>query len=302
MFRAQNRAHHRSPSLNRRGAVSWPIVVMAVSLLLLAVLFSGLGRRFTPTVKPAPAPSAQPVPSSPLVVYCAASNRSVLEAIRTDYEAEFGTPVQVQYGGSQSLLASMDISKTGDLYLPADDSFFDRARERDLIGEVFMLAEMQAVVAVPKGNPLGIAKLDDLLREGVRVAQGNSEATAIGVVTKAALTATGQWDALAQRTTVFKPTVNDVANDVKIGSVDAGIVYDVVLHGHDTLEAVAIPELAHIRSKVGIALLKSSAQPTVAQHFARFISANDKGLVRYREYGFQPVDGVPWKNDRSVAP
>ncbi len=29
-----------------------------------------------------------------------------------------------------------------------------------------------------------------------------------------------------ERVTVFKPTVSDVANDVKIGSVDAGIVWE----------------------------------------------------------------------------
>src|SRR5204863_4671942 len=59
---------------------------------------------------------------TPLVVLCAASNRAVFEAIKADYEQEFGTQIQVQYGPSEALLTSLEISRTGDLFLPADAS------------------------------------------------------------------------------------------------------------------------------------------------------------------------------------
>lgn len=272
----------------RRGAVSWPVLVMIASLLLLGLLAASLVDR------PARRESGELPAQQPLVVYCAASNRGVLEVIRQDYEQKFGVRLQVQYGASQSLLASLEVSQSGDLYLPADDSFLRQARDRNLIDDEFPLADMRAVVAVPKGNPRGIATLADLLRDDVRVAQGSTEATAIGKVTEAALTAAGQWDALKQRTTVFKTTVNEVANDVKIGAVDAGIVYDAVLHDYDALEGVSIPELSAIQSRVAVGLLKSSARPEAARHFARYLSARDQGLVRYREFGFQPVEGDLW--------
>ena len=48
----------------------------------------------------------------PLVIYCAASNQSVLEAIRADYERDYKTPLQIQYGPSQTLLAALTV--TGD--------------------------------------------------------------------------------------------------------------------------------------------------------------------------------------------
>lgn len=99
---------------------------------------------------------------------------------------------------------------------------------------------------------------------------------------------------LKQHTTVFKTTVNDVANDVKIGAVDAGIVYGPVLHDYDTLVGISIPELASIQSHVAVGLLKSSDRPNAAAHFARFLSARDKGLVRYAEFGFAPVEGDAW--------
>jgi molybdate transport system substrate-binding protein len=232
--------------------------------------------------------------AEPLVVYCAASNKSVLEAIRADYEKAFGTPLQVQYGASQTLLAALEVAKAGDLYLPADDSYLAMARDRHLIAEEFPLAIMQPVVAVAKGNPKQIKNLADLLRPDVRVSQASPEAAAIGKLTRETLTASGQWDQLHAHTTVYKTTVNEVANDVKVGAVDAGIVYDAVLHDYDTLESVAIPEFAKTKSQVAVAVLKASKQPRQALHLARFLSARDKGLARYREFGFQPVEGDAW--------
>ncbi|HET6883763.1 MAG TPA: molybdate ABC transporter substrate-binding protein [Pirellulales bacterium] len=266
-------------------------MIVVATLLLLGLLVAGLVERSSRPVAKKTGVSSD---EQSLVVYCAASNRGVMEAVRADYEKEFGIPVQVQYGASQTLLASLEVSKSGDLYLPADDSFLARARERDLTDEDFALADMKAVVAVPRSNPKQIAKLADLLRDEIRLAQGSPDATAIGKVTKEALLATGQWETLKQHTTVFKTTVNEVANDVKIGAVDAGIVYGPVLHDYDTLEEVSVPELAAIQSRVAVALLKSSTRPQAAAHFARYLSARDKGLVRYREFGFEPVEGDPW--------
>ncbi len=274
----------------RTGSSTGPIIAIFASLGLLALLIFSLKER--PAL---PNTTKTEVASEPILIYCAASNKGVVEAIRQDYEREYHEEIQVQFGASQTLMASAEVSKSGDLYLPADDSFLTIARERKLIADEFPLAEMRVVIAVKKGNPLGITALKDLLRADVRLAQGNTDATAIGKVTKAALSASGEWEALEQHTTVFKTTVNDVANDVIIGSVDAGIVYGPVLHDYDSLEGIAVPELEAIRSRVVVAVLKSSAHPKNALRFARYLSARDKGLVRYREFGFETIDGEPWR-------
>lgn len=270
--------------------VARSVVVMFLSLALLGGLAATL-------VRSPPQLDNQTNASQPLVIYCAASNKSVLEAIRGEYERDYQTPLQIQYGPSQTLLASLEVSGTGDLYLPADDSYLELARERKLLaGEssVFPLAKMQAVVAVAKGNPKRIASLEDLFREDVQLAQASAEAAAIGKLTRDVLTASGHWDKLHSRTAVYKTTVNEVANDVKVGAVDAGIVFDAVLHGYETLEAVALPELNDIVASVAVAILKSSHQSRQALHFARYLAARDKGLLQYREFGFQPVDGDAW--------
>lgn len=239
--------------------------------------------------------------SQPLTIYCAASNKSVLEAIRRDFEQAYGTRLEIQYGPSQTLLASLEVTGVGDLYLPADDSYLALARGRKLTAEHFPLAEMNAVLAVPKGNPKHIMHLEDLLRDDVRLAQASAETAAIGKLTREALTSSGQWKALSDRTAVYKTTVNEVANDVKVGAVDAGIVFDAVLHDYDSLEAVSLPELAAVKAHVAVAVLKSSAQPRQALHFARYLASRDKGLLRYREFGFQPLEGDAWSEQPEVT-
>ncbi len=276
-----------SPASRRRGFISRPMLAVLASLGLLGVLVAAVIDRPS-------APKNAGGNAGPLVVYCAASNKSVLEAIRADYEKAFGTPLQIQYGASQTLLAALEVAKAGDLYLPADDSYLAMARDRNLIAEEFPLAAMQPVVAVAKGNPKRIESLADLLRPDVRVAQASPEVAAIGKLTKQVLSASGHWEKLHAHTTVYKTTVNEVANDVKVEAVDAGIVYDAVLHDYETLEAVAIPELAAAKAHVAVAVLKASQQPGRALHLARFLSARDKGLARYKEFGFQPVEGDAW--------
>lgn len=228
--------------------------------------------------------------SEPLVMLCAASNRGVMEAVRRDYEREFGIPVHVQYGPSQTLLAALEVGRTGDLFLPADDSYLDLARDKQLVREIVPLARMQAVVVVLRGNRRGIAGLEDLLRDGVRLSLASPETSAIGKLTRDALANQSLWDRLDRRVTVSRTTVVEVANDVAVGAVDAGIVFDAVLHDYPALQAVPMPELRSAEARVAVAVTAHARQPARADHFARYLSSRDRGLAAYAAHGFRVVE------------
>ncbi|MEZ6041940.1 MAG: molybdate ABC transporter substrate-binding protein [Planctomycetaceae bacterium] len=228
---------------------------------------------------------------SPVTLFCAASNRAVMESIRKEYEAETGRRVEIQYGPSQTLLSSIEVSGTGDLYLPADDSYLRIASEKSLVAEQLPLARMQAVVAVRKGNPKQITTFDDLLKEGNRVIQASPDAAAIGKVTRRILGESGLWDKLDTATVAYRTTVTDVANDLLVDAADAGIVYDAVLHTYPDLEFVELPELLPAASNIGIGVVASTSQPAAALHFARYVSAGDRGLMHYQNHGFRVASG-----------
>ncbi len=233
-------------------------------------------------------------PNQPLVVYCAAGIKPPVEAAARDYEKTYGVPVQLQYGGSMTLLANLQISQRGDLYLPADDSYITLAREKGLVAESIPLAQMQAVLAVSKGNPKNIRSLDDLMREGVSLGQANPDAAAIGKVTRTALLKSGRWDAVKARTLVFKPTVNEVANDLKLGAVDAGFIWDALVAQYPDVDSVPVPELKGAIGKITIGVLQRTKQPTQALRFARYLGARDRGLLVFAKWGYTPAAGDPW--------
>jgi molybdate transport system substrate-binding protein len=234
----------------------------------------------------------------PLLVYCAASQRAPVEAVARQYRQEFGVQVDLQYGGSETLLTSIDVTKRGDVYLPADDSYLDGARARGLVAEALPLADMTAVIGVAAGNPKNVRSLDDLLRPDVRLAQANPDAAAIGKLTRAALRQAGRWDALEGHTVVFKPNVNDVANDVKVGTVDAGVVWDATVRQYPGLEEVADPALAGVTAHVAVGVLRCSAQPEAARRFARYLASPDRGLKEFERQGFKVVDEYPGRGAR----
>ena len=237
-------------------------------------------------------PAAPEASTATLTIYCAASNRPVMEAIRADYEAEFNVKLQIEYGPSQTLLATHEVSRIGDLFLPADASYIEQAREKKLIDEVLPLGQMHAVLGVTTGNPKQIKSLADLLRDDVQLVQANPEAAAIGAITKAELSKADLWEKLAAKS-AFKTTVNEVANDLKVGAADVGVVFDVVLKPMKSVEAVEVPELRSIVASVSLSVLKSSKQPQRALHFARYMQAKDRGQKRYHEFGFE----VPERSD-----
>lgn len=231
-----------------------------------------------------------------LMLFCAASNRAVMEGILADYKEEFGREIEVQYGGSQTILSQMEVSGAGDLYLPADDSYLDIASEKGLIAEVLPIARMQGVIAVKRGNPKSIRSFQDLLRDDVRLVQASDEATAIGKFTKEIMQAAGLWEDLHKATTAYRTTVTEAANDIVVSAADTAIVYDAVLHTYPDLEYVEIPELEAAVSQVAVGVVKKTKQPRAALHFARFIAARDRGLKHYKENEFRVSGGDVWSD------
>ena len=229
-----------------------------------------------------------------IMLYCAASNRAVMESIRSEYEKKFDRSVNIQYGPSQTLLSSIEVTKQGDLYLPADDSYLELGRQKGLIAEVIDIAKMQAVIAIGKGNPKSIHTLDDLLRDDVRLVMADPESAAVGKVVREKLGDSGQWQALDGATKAYRATVTEVANDIAIGAADAGIVYDAVLHTYPDLTFVEVPELAGAESKIAVGVIATTKQPADALHFARYVSSIDKGLKQYGEHGFHVSGGDTW--------
>ncbi len=256
------------------------LAALAVVVALLAALFW---------------PKPDPVDlSRPLVLYCAAGMTLPVEEAIEEYRKEFPVEIRTDFAGSGALLSRIRAKPEGDLYLAADASYIALARDHGIVKEAIPLARMRPVIAVKKGNPKGIRGVADLLREDVVVAIANPEAASVGKHTKRILTASGDWERLAARIKVTKPTVNDVANDIKIGTVDAGVIWDATANQYPEVEAVRVPMFDRETLDVTIGIFVSSPNSASALRFARYLQAPEKGAPIFTKHGFETIEGDPW--------
>lgn len=228
----------------------------------------------------------------PILVYCAAGLKVPAEAIKREYAKAYGIEVELDFGNSEGLLNKMELARRGDLYLPADTSYLDKARAKGLLAETIPAATMKPILAVRRGNPRQIQGLADLMRPEVKIGLANPDLAAVSALVRKALP--DQWLQLQKKALVIKPTVTDVANDIKLRAVDAGFIWDAMLVQYPELEAVPLPALESATAEIAIGVLTSSRQPTAALRFARYLTARDKGLEFFRQQGYRPVDGDDW--------
>ena len=238
-----------------------------------------------------------------LRLYCAAGMRYPMEEIIAQYQEQYGVRISADFQGSNTLLAQIEVSKTGDLYLAADTSYIDLARQKGLAVESLGLARMKPVIVVHKDNET-IQRIDDLMSPQHKVCLGNPDAAAIGKKTRKLLTKSGHWKALNENVTkngVYKPTVNEVATDVRLGSVHAGIIWDATAVQFPDLKQISCPALDAGDAAIEICVLKHSKNPTAALKFARFVAARDRGLQTFGKKGFRIAEGDVWQEHPEVT-
>jgi molybdenum ABC transporter molybdate-binding protein len=230
-------------------------------------------------------------PEKSLLLYCAAGIQQPVAELAKSYSDKYNVKVNIQYGGSGTLLSNLQIAQKGDLYLAGDNSFLDMAKAKGLVKETQPLAQMLPVIIVKKGNPKNIKTIADLKRNDVKVSIGNPEATAVGDLFKTICQQTGDWEAIKANAKVFKPTVNEMAADVEIGSIDACIGWDATARLYDNLETISIgTDLSHMRT-VEVGILNYTQQPTEALKFLRFLSSQEHGNPTFQKHGFTPIKG-----------
>ncbi|MCH8829530.1 MAG: molybdate ABC transporter substrate-binding protein, partial [Planctomycetes bacterium] len=229
-----------------------------------------------------------------IILYCAAGiQKPVAEAAKLYAEEEFGVPVRIEYGGSGTLLTSLQVgerSKRGDLYLAADESYIEIARKKGLLAEAIPLAMQRPVIAVKKGNPKKIKSVADLLRSDVKFALAIPGQASIGKLTKQVLTKTGEWKRIEEKATVFKPTVNDIISDIDIGAVDAAIVWEAnVVQLSHKFDMVHTKPFDAAKQTITIGVLKWSQNSAAALRFARYLQAPEKGQKQFKKHGYEAI-------------
>ncbi|MEE9403407.1 MAG: molybdate ABC transporter substrate-binding protein [Algisphaera sp.] len=219
-------------------------------------------------------------------MFCAAGMKAPVSEIAKQYEEECGVEVQIQYGGSGALLSSLSVG-VGDVYLAADSSYLQRAKASGLVAEVMPVAFLRAGLGVPVGNPLGLSRMEDLGRSDLRVGLANPDFSAVGQFSKKTLSQHGMWQRV--NPTVLLPTVNDLMNALKLGTVDVVVCWDAVANQYAEIDFVGLPEFETERKSVAIGVLTQSPQPTEARQFCHYLTSKEKGFLVFEANGYEEI-------------
>ena len=230
-----------------------------------------------------PGGCSQPVEPT-LVVYCGAGLRPPVAELIDTFSKRHRVRVEPVYTGSGILLSQITLAQRGDIYIPGDQFFMQQAVDKGYILEQAAAAVFIPVIAVRKGNPKGIKGLADLTRKDLKLGLGEEKACAIGRSSAVMLKRAGLTDRVKPSYTAT--TVNDLGSHLKIGTLDAAIIWDAVARFYpDEVEMVDISTEYREVLTVPVGVLRFTKNRELAQSFMQLVSGKE-GKQVFAKHGY----------------
>ncbi|MBA2625530.1 MAG: molybdate ABC transporter substrate-binding protein [Acidimicrobiia bacterium] len=246
----------------------------ALLLPLLAVLGCGGGE----------SGASAPGLDGDITVLAAASLTDAFTALGATFEARHPeTGVELQFGPSSGLVTQITEGAPADVFASASTSQMDAvvgagANE----GEPEPFATNVLQIAVPPGNPGGVAGLDAFGRDELLLGLC-AEEVPCGQFGRAALSAAGITPAVDTE----EPDVRALLTKVESGELDAGLVYETdVLASDGGVEGVEIPEGSNVVATYPLVALADAEEPEVAAAFVELV-LSEEGLEVLQDFGFR---------------
>jgi molybdate transport system substrate-binding protein len=268
-------------------------IALLLSILMSIALVAGCREQQAKT--------AQQKKNRSIFVLCGAGLRKPINDAKAAFTKETGIKVRVTYAGAACLLAQIDNQREGDIYIPGEEFYLNQAIKKGLVRTYEKAAYVIPVIAVAKGNPKNIKNLNDLTRKDVRVGIGDPHATAVGKQANVVLKNANLMQQVKDNDLVTAATAPDLVNDIRLGHLDAVIVWDAVaLWSPEEVDIIPIEAKYNAVSTVPIATLKFSADLDAANQFQKFC-CSDKGKAIFKKNGYSLTPNSQFLKGRAVG-
>ncbi|WP_225827906.1 molybdate ABC transporter substrate-binding protein [Streptomyces naphthomycinicus] len=213
--------------------------------------------------------SGSPKLSGTVTVFAAASLKESFTTLGKEFEqAHPGTKVSFNFGGSDTLAASITSGAPADVFAAASPKTMKIVTDRqDAVGTPATFVRNQLEIATLPGNPGKVASLKDLTKSGLKVVLCD-KTVPCGAAAQKALDAAS----LKLTPVSYEEDVKSALNKVVLKEADAAVVYktDVKAAG-GKVEGVEFPESAQAVNDYPIALLKNSGSTAAAKAFIELV-------------------------------
>jgi molybdate transport system substrate-binding protein len=219
-----------------------------------------------------------------LLVYCGAGMSKPFDEIAQAFKSSTGCELDVVYANAAQIQTQINTSQEGDLFIAGSNE--ELSPVKDYVTDSKDLVKHIPVLAVKKGNPLGITGLNDLTKEGVKVVLGDAEATPIGKLSNKALSDLGILDKtdIIARTT----TAPEIFNALSLGECDAIIVWKENVSGDD-VDIVNTTDLDKYVKTVPAASLTFNKDKDTLDAFLQFLDSDDAKNI-WKDYGYEVLN------------
>jgi len=222
-------------------------------------------------------------------VFCGSANKPAMEEIATLFEAERGVKVRLIFGGSGTLLSQIELSKSGDIYIPGSPDYIIIGERKLLIypGSDRVVSYLVPAIITPKGNAANVLSIEDLTRPGVKVGIGNPETVCLGLYGIELLEANGILDAALANVVTFGGSCSKTANLAAMNHVDAILGWR-VFHFWNTARMDFIPiapEKIPRISYIPISIPVYTRDRKLSEEFIEFV-LSDRGKAVYAKCGY----------------
>jgi molybdate transport system substrate-binding protein len=181
----------------------------------------------------------------PLAVAASWDVKPALEQIAQRYEAQTGRRVDVRYGTSAELLAELQLSKQGDVYICSSARERGKAVEAGVVTqwEKRPLAYLVPAIIVQRNSPVTVQYLSDLFEGGLSLVIADPEQEAMGRYAIELLEAAGLGKAAREVVQEMAASAPAAVELVSLGKVDAAIAWRAMQQWEPAfLSVVEIPE------------------------------------------------------------
>jgi molybdate transport system substrate-binding protein len=207
-----------------------------------------------------------------LLLYCGAGIRPPADELIEAFRQKYGVRIDVDYAGSEVLLAKIKLARRGDLYMPGDKHYVEQAAREDMILSHRPVCYWVPTILVQKGNPKNISTLRDLLQPGLKLGLGEPNACAIGRVSRQILAKNDiAWRDIEERVVYQSLTVNELGMQIQAKALDAVIVWDAMARYYSQYgDQAPIAAEKNVISTVDIGVLTFTKQRELAEKFVDF--------------------------------
>jgi len=226
-------------------------------------------------------------------VFAGSASKPALDEAASTFEKQSGVRVYLTYGGSGSVLSQMELSKTGDIYIPGSPDYMVKAENKKLIDPTStkIVAYLIPAINVQPGNPRNIQSLSDLAKPGIKVGIGNPTTVCVGLYAIEILDKNNLLPDIYRNIITQASSCDNTAALISLKSVDAVMGWSVFRdwdpQNIDTvyLEPEKISRLAYIPA----AISNFSKEKEAAAAFVNFL-ITPAGQDIFRKWGYDVTE------------